>query len=325
MSKIDKRFILLDPSHPDAITANDVYYDSIATVKDRIDHIIQDMLKGYEASQSPQANAIVVSNSDGKIDSAWLSDAGSPAGVTVTMIPAGQSYHLDSNFLQVISAEDSSCKVILPDATTQTAGKLTYLIKYRGECAVCLYSKSESGIVGTLRPDKFYLVVSRDTTDVDGYWDCCEIGEALAPYLVDITETVFDSNSTSFISATTLSNDNVLIAYYTYGGTFCIYDKNGNQVVAPTVFNNTITYYVSATTLSNDNVLIAYQDWGNSYYGTFCIYDKDGNQVVAPTVFNSAETAYISTTTLSNDNVLIAYADGGNSDYGTFRFVCKGL
>ena len=252
----------------------------------------------------------------------------SPDGVTTTSISAGQSYQLDNNFLQIISAEGNDCKVILPDAITQIAGKLTYIIRCNGNYKIFLYNKDKSDIVSVLYPGKVYLITPKNTTTNAGYWESAELDAASFVAIVGEFKYIFNSATTTYISATTLSNDNVLIAYTDSGnsnyGTFCIYNKDGNQVVAPTVFNSATTGYISATTLSNDNVLIAYQDAGNSNYGTFCIYNKDGNQVVAPTVFNSATTTYISATTLSNDNVLIAYRDNGNSGYGTFRFIYKG-
>ena len=302
--------------------------DKIKNVDGEGSGLDADTVRTFPASQSPQANTIVVSNSDGKIDSAWLPNVGSPAGVTVTTIPAGQSYYLDNNFLQIISAEDNDCKVILPDATTQTAGKLTYIIRCNGNYKIFLYNKEESAIVSVLYPNKVYLITPKNTTTSAGYWESAELDAASFAAIVGKFKYIFENATTDYISTTTLSNDNVLIAYRDVGnsdyGTFCIYDKNGNQVVAPTVFNSANTIYISTTTLSNDNVLIAYRDVGNSNYGTFCIYNENGNQVVAPTVFNSAATAVISATTLSNDNALIAYQDVGTSNYGTFRFIYKG-
>jgi hypothetical protein len=137
-----------------------------------------------------------------------------------------------------------------------------------------------------------------------------------------IAPTVFESAGTDYISATTLQNGNVLMAYRDTGnsnfGTFAIYDPAGNEVKAPTVFESASTWEISATTLQNGSVLIAYRDSGNSSFGTFAIYDPAGNEVKAPTVFESAGTDYISATTLQNGNVLMAYRDVGNGGFGTF-------
>jgi len=137
-----------------------------------------------------------------------------------------------------------------------------------------------------------------------------------------VDDIVFESASTSSISATTANNGNVFIAYTDEGnssyGTFVIYDAQGNLVKAPAVFESAGTTQISATQLANGNVLMAYRDAGNSNKGTFVIYDAQGNLVKAPAVFESGSTQYISATALTNGNFLVAYQDTGSSNQGTF-------
>ena len=147
-----------------------------------------------------------------------------PDGVTTTTISAGQSYQLDNNFLQIISAEDNNCKVILPDATTQTAGKLTYIIICKGFHEIYLYNNNGTSLVSSLSPNKSYLIIPEKTSSNVGYWECIEAGPIPPLYIPGQFAYIFNNAGTALISATTLSNDNVLIAYRDNGnsdyGTF---------------------------------------------------------------------------------------------------------
>ena len=134
---------------------------------------------------------------------------------------------------------------------------------------------------------------------------------------------VFSTDTTSNISATPLTDGNVLIAYTNYNsgantGGFVIYNSSGTLVYGPTVFSSSSTGGISATTLGNGNVLIAYSD-GISSKGTFKIYSPSGTLVSGPTVFWGVSTSTIYANALSNGNVLIAYQDWGGDSYGTFE------
>jgi len=88
------------------------------------------------------------------------------------------------------------------------------------------------------------------------------------------TPVVFESASSYYISATTLSSDKVLVAYRDNGnsnyGTAVVLSISGTTITAgtPVVFESANSIYISATTLSSDKVLVAYSDYGNSNYGT---------------------------------------------------------
>ncbi len=88
------------------------------------------------------------------------------------------------------------------------------------------------------------------------------------------TATVFESASSSYISATTLDGTHVLIGYQDGGnssyGTAVEGTISGASISfgAPVVFEAAATSYISATALDSTHKLIAYEDGGNSSFGT---------------------------------------------------------
>jgi len=136
---------------------------------------------------------------------------------------------------------------------------------------------------------------------------------------------VFESATTTYISAVALTSDKVLVAYRDDGnsnyGTSIILSISGTTITAGTavVFESAATIYISAVALTEGKVLVAYRDQGNSNYGTSIILSISGTTITAGTavVFESAATLYCSAVALTEDKVLVAYQDGGNSNYGT--------
>jgi len=142
------------------------------------------------------------------------------------------------------------------------------------------------------------------------------------------TAVVFESASTSFISATYDStNDRVVIAYQDIGnssyGTAIVGTVSGTSISfgTPVVFASDTSTYLSAIYDSAANkVVIAYRDDGNSGYSNAIVGTVSGSSISFDTavVFASADNYYIASTYDStNNNVVISYRDGGNSDYGT--------
>jgi len=142
------------------------------------------------------------------------------------------------------------------------------------------------------------------------------------------TPVVFESASTSYLSATFDSNSNkVVIAYRDEGssafGTAVVGTISGTSISfgTPVVFESAISTYTSATFDSSSNkVVIAYRDSGNSSFGTAVVGTISGTSISfgTPVVFESAHTTFISATFDSNSNkVVIAYQDASNSGFGT--------
>jgi len=142
------------------------------------------------------------------------------------------------------------------------------------------------------------------------------------------TAVVFESASSSDISATFDSSSNkVVIAYRDGGnsnyGTAIVGTVSGTSISFGTavVFESAYSIDISATFDSSSNkVVIAYRDAGNSNYGTAIVGTVSGTSISFGTavVFESAGSYNISATFDSSSNkVVIAYRDYGNSSYGT--------
>ena len=94
------------------------------------------------------------------------------------------------------------------------------------------------------------------------------------------TAVVFESASSSYISATYDSTNNkVVIAYSDAGnssyGTAIVGTVSGTSISfgTPTVFESATSNYISATYDSTNNkIVIAYEDDGNSSYGTSVVF-----------------------------------------------------
>ena len=142
------------------------------------------------------------------------------------------------------------------------------------------------------------------------------------------TPVVFESASTTHISATFDSTNNkVVIAYQdggnSYYGTAIVGTVSGTSISfgTPTVFESGTVYYTSTVYDSTNNrVVIAYTDGGNSLFGTAIVGTVSGTSISFGTavVFESATSLYDSATFDStNGKIVIAYRDGGNANYGT--------
>ena len=142
------------------------------------------------------------------------------------------------------------------------------------------------------------------------------------------TPVVFNSGTTSYISATfDSSNNKVVVAYRNESnsdyGTAIVGTVSGTSISfgSAVVFESANANSISATfDSSNNKVVIAYRDVGNSSYGTAIVGTVSGTSISfgSAVVFESANSAYISAAfDSSNNKVVIAYQDGGNSSYGT--------
>ena len=142
------------------------------------------------------------------------------------------------------------------------------------------------------------------------------------------TAAVFESASTSYISAVyDATSGKVVIAYTDAGnagyGTAIVGTVSGTSISFGTavVFESAGTAYISATyDTAAGKVVIAYHDQGNSSYGTAIVGTVVGTTISfgTPVVFESADTYHISATyDTASGKVVIAYMDGANSSYGT--------
>ena len=136
---------------------------------------------------------------------------------------------------------------------------------------------------------------------------------------------VFESGSTTHISAVSLNENKVLVSYRDGGnsgyGTAIVLTINESSITAgsPIVFESASVDYISAVSLNENKVLVSYRDIGNSNYGTAIVLTINGTSITkgSPIVFNSDSASYISAVTLNENKVLVSYRDNGNSHYGT--------
>ena len=170
--------------------------------------------------------------------------------------------------------------------------------------------------------DKFVVAFMDDNTTSQGR---AKVGTVSGNVIAYGSEYTFNSAPVSNISATTLSSDKFIVAYWDYLGS-----GYGEAVVgyvsvtvitfgSEYVFNSATTNNTSVSALSSATFVVTYKDNGNSYYGTArigTVYET----VIAFSpeyVFNSASTSNISSSALSSDKFIVTYQDVGNSDYGT--------
>jgi len=138
------------------------------------------------------------------------------------------------------------------------------------------------------------------------------------------SEYIFNSDTTYYISAVSLSDTKVFVSYQDISnyGTAVIFTVSGNNIIKGSeyIFNNSgITSYISAVSLTDTKVLVSYSDGGNNYYGTAIVLNIDGNTITSGSeyVFNSGTTNDISAVKISDSKIFIGYSDSGNNDYGT--------
>jgi len=137
--------------------------------------------------------------------------------------------------------------------------------------------------------------------------------------------TVFNSATTSPISAVALGSDKIVVSYRNAGnsgfGTSIIGTVSGSSISfgSPTVFNSANTGDISAVALGSDKIVVSYRNAGNSGFGTSIIGTVSGSSISwgSPTVFNSASTDSISAVALGSDKIVVSYRNEGNSNRGT--------
>ena len=141
--------------------------------------------------------------------------------------------------------------------------------------------------------------------------------------------TVFETASSTGISATFDSNSNKVVIAYTdngnsFQGTAVVGTVSNTSITfgTPVVFNAGSTKYSSATFDSNSNkVVIAYRDDGANDHGYAIVGTVSGTSISfgSEVIFNaSTMTSALSATFDSSSNkIVIAYQDKGNADYGT--------
>jgi hypothetical protein len=192
---------------------------------------------------------------------------------------------------------------------------------------VVFEAASASNISATFDSDSNKVVIAY--TDVgNSNYGTAVVGTVSGDSISYGTPVVFETSSTSQISATFDSDSNkVVLSYRDNGnsdyGTSIVGTVSGTAISFGTavLFNSAATYTTSATFDSDSNkVVISYRDGGASSYGTAIVGTVSGTAISFGTavVFEAASCDWMSGTFDSDSNkVVIAYQDNGNSGYGT--------
>jgi len=141
------------------------------------------------------------------------------------------------------------------------------------------------------------------------------------------SEFIFNSASTSFISAAKLSETKFVIAYKDIGnlehGTVIVGDISGSTITfgSEVEFNKAITDHISIAALSSTKFVIAYRNGDNSYYGTAKIGTVTGNTINfagSPALFYAAPVGFLSVSALSDTKFVVCFmtALGGTARIG---------
>jgi len=174
----------------------------------------------------------------------------------------------------------------------------------------------------SLSSSKF--VVAYEDYD-NSYYGTAVIGDVIGTNISFGSEYIFNSTTTTYVSASALSSDKFVVFYTDTGdsgyGTARVGTVSGTVITynLECVFNSANTMYISSSALSLDKFVVTYRDQGNSDYGTARVGEVSGTTIVydGEKVFNSAGTTHPSVSTLSSDKFVVAYSDDGNSNYGT--------
>lgn len=198
---------------------------------------------------------------------------------------------------------------------TVTGNTITYGTEY-------VFNSPTTSHCSAITLDPTHFVVSYRDWDSSLYYGTAIVGTVSGSTISFGSEYIFNSTSTSYISATTLDASHFVVAFEDEAS------GDGFAIVG-TVSGSTITYgtenefnnearYISTTTLDSNHFVIAYQDRDNNY-GTAVVGTVSGSTITygSEVVFNSAITYNPSVTSLDATHFVIAYPDYGNSEYGT--------
>jgi hypothetical protein len=241
----------------------------------------------------------------------WVSSTPAASGSSLQAVASG-------------ALSNGSTVVINADGTVSVAGILPEAV---GTPTVASFSGASSDVSATYDASTGRVAIA--------YRDVANAGQGVAVVgLVsgtDITfgfNTVFETGSTTLISATyDASTQRVVIAYRDGGnsnfGTAAVGTVSGDTISfgTPVVFESAATSAISAVYDSNaQRIVIAYSDGGNSSFGTAIVGTVSGTSISFGTavVFASGSTNTVSATYDSvQQKVAITYRNASGSNFGT--------
>jgi hypothetical protein len=244
----------------------------------------------------------------------WTSATPAAGGSTLTAVASGS---LSDGSTVVINADGTVSVVV---GTTQAVGTPVVFNSAQTGAA--------SGTISAAYDAASQRVVIAYRNGGNSSRGTAVVGTVSGTSITFGTPVVFNSASTSSISATYDANSaRVVIAYTNWGnnyyGTAIVGTVSGTSISFGTavVFESATAEAMSATyDTTAQRVVIAYYDAGNSNFGTAIVGTVSGTSISfgSAVVFNSAGTYNLNVTyDTAQARVVIAYANSGNSTRGT--------
>jgi hypothetical protein len=200
--------------------------------------------------------------------------------------------------------------------TTLTTGSVTvFNNKFTSSISACVLDSSR-------------VLVAYEDVD-DSHYSKAVILTVSGTTITVGTTIVFNNAYTSGISACTLDNGRVLVAYEdvnnSYYGKAVILTVSGIAITVGTaiVFNNAKTYSISTCALDNGRVLVAYGSQDS--FGAMVILTTSGANIFSnvPKIFANARIYLISAYIFSNNRVLLTWAlYAGNNILWGYDYKC---
>lgn len=229
--------------------------------------------------------------------------------------------------LSATTIDSSRVLVAYRQSTSKQTGIAVVLKIIDGEIIFGAYTVFKSGsledISATAIDSTRVVVAYRDSANL-------EVGTAVVLTIDDGditvgTSVIFETAHASYVIATTLDANKVLVAYRVNGTIgfvkAIILTLNGDIITkgTPVAVNNSNIGQLSATKIDFSTVLVAYSDSDNSLYGTAVVLKINDSDIAVGTekVINNSNTDQISATTIDLTRVLVAYRDVENSNRGT--------
>ena len=140
------------------------------------------------------------------------------------------------------------------------------------------------------------------------------------------TEQVFNSDSTTYISAANLNSERFVAGYKDSGnssyGTVIAAQVSGDSISfgQEYVFNHDISNEISVAAISGTRFILVYQDFGTYNFGMALLGTISGKRISLgePCVFSEHSQMYNKVTVLNDSQILIGFRDKeNNDDYGT--------
>jgi hypothetical protein len=281
----------------------------------------------YISVASISATQVVIAYQDAGNSSYGTAIVGTISGTSISFGTATVFESANSNSFSVTPISETKVVIAYGDAGnsqygTAIVGTVSGTSISFGTVAV--FESANSQYISVTSISSTQVVIGY--TDVgNSNYGTAIVGTISGTYISFGTPVVFESATSTYISVTSISSTQVVIAYRddgnSYYGTAIVGTVSGTSISfgTATVFESAFSIYFSVTSISSTQVVIAYRDDGNSYYGTAIVGTVSGTSISfgTATVFESANSNYISVASISATQVVIAYTDAGNSNYGT--------